>query len=501
MRNPGLLKLSTHDFLQENARVYGDIVHYKAFGRHIFQFNHPDMVQEVLIRDAAMQHRGIVMQRAKFALGEGLLTSEEPLHMRQRRLVQPAFHRQRISAYGETMLQFTHEMTSGWQSGATFDIHRVMLQLTLRITGKCLFDSDVASEVQTISDSVTAFMGFLPLAFLPFPELMLKMPFGFIRRIRQSQQKLDALIYSMIAGRRSSNQDRGDLLSMLLASQDLEGGTGSMTDRQIRDECLTLLLAGHETTANGLSFIFYLMAQHSEIQQRVCEEAIGAFAAQDARPPLTATQIYERLPYTQRVASEALRLYPPVWVTARAVATPYVYRGLSIQAGSLLLVPQIAIHRDPRFYPEPMRFDPDRFLPEASLSRPRYAYFPFGAGSRICIGENFAWMEAVLVLASVVRSWQLAFPVSILRQSRRLYGCWPLKGAFSQPLKAKARTTAKTPNAKPWITPGIVKLLLPPRQSRGDSPFRLGAPKELALNAQISLRPRDGVVVSATRRP
>lgn len=436
MRNPGLLKLSTHDFLQANARDYGDIVHYRAFGRHIFQFNHPDMVQEVLVRDAAMQHRGIVMQRAKFVLGEGLLTSEEPLHMRQRRLVQPAFHRQRIAAYGETMLRFTREMADGWQSGATFDIHRSILQLTLRITGKCLFDSDVAAEVRTISDSVTAFMGFLPLAFLPFPQLMLKMPLGFIRRIRQSQTKLDALIYSMIASRRSSGNDHGDLLSMLLASRDLEGGTGTMSDRQIRDECLTLLLAGHETTANGLSFIFYLMAKHPEIQERVHEEVAAVFAAPDSVP--TATQIFERLSYTMRVVSEALRLYPPVWVTARAVARTYTYRGLSIPKGSLLLVPQIAIHRDPRYYPEPMRFDPDRFLPAAIAARPRYAYFPFGAGSRICIGENFAWMEAVLVLAEVMRRWRLAFPA--------------------------------------------------------------GAPAELALNAQISLRPRNGVVVCAALR-
>ena len=434
LRNPGLLRPSTHEFLQENSRVFGDIVHYKAFGRHVFQFNHPEMVQEVLIRDAAMQHRGIVMQRAKFVLGEGLLTSEEPLHMRQRRLVQPSFHRGRIAAYGHTMSQFACAMTDAWKSGTTLDMHRAMLQLTLRITGKCLFDTDVASEVQTISDSVTAFMGFLPLAFLPFPQLVLKMPFGFTRRIRKSQKKLDAMIYSMIAERRHSGQDHGDLLSMLLASQDTEGGTGAMNDRQIRDECLTLLLAGHETTANGLSFIFFLMAQHPEIQERVFEEAARVFAA----VPVNATETYERLRYTQRVVSEALRLYPPVWVVARAVAVPYEYRGLAIPAGSLLLVPQIAIHRDPRFYPDPLRFDPDRFLPEISANRPRYAYFPFGAGSRVCIGENFAWMEAVLVLADVVRKWRLTFPA--------------------------------------------------------------GTSKELALSAQISLRPRDGVPLIVTRR-
>ena len=273
LRNPGLLRLSTHEFLQKNSKIYGDLVHYRAFGRHVFQFNHPDMVQEVLVRDAAMQHRGIVMQRAKFVLGEGLLTSEEPTHMCQRRLVQPGFHRQRIAAYGETMLQFSGEMTERWRNGDPFDIHHSMLELTLRITGKCLFDSDVESEVKTISDSVTAFMGFLPLAFLPYPHLLLKIPFGFLGRIQKSQKKLDSLIYAMIADRRKSERDHGDLLSMLLASQNEEGSTGGMTNQQIRDECLTLLLAGHETTANGLSFIFFLMAQHPDVQEQVFAEA------------------------------------------------------------------------------------------------------------------------------------------------------------------------------------------------------------------------------------
>lgn len=438
MRNPGLLHLSTHDFLLRNARTYGDLVHYKAFGRHIFQFNHPDMVPEVLIRDAAMHHRGIVLQRAKFALGEGLLTSEEPLHLRQRRLAQPAFHRERIAAYGQAMLQFANETTAQWASGTTLDLHRAMLELTLRIAGKCLFNTNVDSEVQTISDSVTAFMGFLPLAFLPFPQLILKSPLGFVRRIRRSQKRLDALIFRVIAERRASSQDQGDLLSMLLESQDAEGGTGGMTDRQIRDECLTLLLAGHETTANALGFVCFLMAQNPEVQDEVSAEAVSAFANTPNAESTNAVVIFEKLPYTRRVVAETMRLYPPVWVTARTVAVAYEYRGLALPRGALLLVPQIAIHRDPRFYPDPLRFDPDRFLPEIGAERHRYAYFPFGAGPRMCIGESFAWMEAVLVLATILKDWRLAFPGP--------------------------------------------------------------APAELPLQAQIALRPRDGVVLSVNRR-
>lgn len=443
LKNPGLLRLSTHAFLEDNSKLYGDIVHYKAFGRHVFQFNHPEMVQEVLIRDASNQHRGIVMQRARFALGEGLLTSEEPLHMRQRRLVQPAFHRDRVDAYGAVMLQYAREMTVPWKDGEEFDIHQCMLRLTLRLAGKCFFDCNVESDVQTISDAVTAFMGFLPLAFLPFPNLILKLPFGFIRRIRRSQLELNRLIDTMIADRRRATEDRGDLLSLLLASVDEDGKTGGMTDCQIRDECLTLLLAGHETTANGLSFCFYLMARHPEIQEKVCAEANAVLCGRDVfttedRVGTKPTVAYEQLVYTRRVVAEALRIYPPVWVTARAVSQAYEYRGFHLPAGSLLLVPQIAIHRDSRWYPDPTRFDPDRFLPENSASRPRNAYFPFGAGSRMCIGEGFAWMEMVLVLATVLRDWRLSFP----------------------------------------------------RSTR----------EELALSAQISLRPRNGVVLTAKRR-
>lgn len=438
MRNPGLLHLSTHDFLVANARKYGDIVHYKAFGRHIFQFNHPDMVPEVLIRDAAMHHRGIVLQRAKFVLGDGLLTSEEPLHMRQRRLAQPAFHRERISGYGDTMLQFAGETLGRWKTGTTFDIHRAMLELTLRIAGKCLFNTNVESDIQTISASTNAFMGFLPLAFLPVPHLVLRSPLPFARRIRSSQSDLDKLIYRMISERRKSGGDTGDLLSMLLASQDTEQGTGTMTDRQVRDECLTLLLAGHETTANALGFVCFLMAQNPAVQEQASYEAATAMAILNDNPVGQSTEVYERLAYTRRVVSEAIRLYPPVWVTARAAAAPYEYRGLQIPAGSLLLVPQIAIHRDARYYPDPLRFDPNRFLPEVAATRPRYAYFPFGVGPRMCIGEGFAWMEAILVIASMLRNWRL--------------------------------------------------------ELTGD------APQELALRAQISLRPRDGVVLKITQR-
>jgi cytochrome P450 len=412
-----IFRSSTIEFLRANARLYGDVVHFRAASRHVFQLNHPALIEDMLVRDAPRHHRGIVMQRARFVLGDGLLTSEEPLHLRQRRLTQPAFHRDRIAAYGSIIGDYALEMTRSWHSGAARDVHHDMLLLALRIVSKCLFNADVEAEARNISAAVDAFMGFLPLAFLPFSAQIMRLPLPLMRRIQQGEAELDALIYSLIRQRRASGMDRGDLLSTLLATVDTEGGTGSMSDRQVRDECLTLLLAGHETTANGLSFALWLAALHPEWQQRLHEEARTVLSAQAA----TAAD-YARLPLTWQHFAETLRLYPPVWVTARTAAQPYTFRGLAIPQGSVLIAPQIVIHHDPRWWPDPERYDPQRFAGQApaqrtqenasrdNSARPRFAWFPFGAGTRQCIGEGFAWMEGVLALATILRDWRVSLP-------------------------------------------------------------------------------------------
>jgi cytochrome P450 len=428
-----IFRHSTITFLRKNAGLYGDLVHFRAAGRHVFQCNHPALVEEMLIRDEPRHHRGIVMQRARFVLGDGLLTSEEPLHLRQRRLTQPAFHRDRIAAYGAVIGQYALHMTRSWRSGVTRDLHQDMLLLALRIVSKCLFNADVEAEARTISQAVDAFMGFLPLAFLPFSAQIMRLPLPLMRRIHQGEAELDTLIYSLIRQRRSAARqnpdghpeehvDQGDLLSMLLATVDTEGGTGSMTDRQVRDECLTLLLAGHETTANGLSFALWLAALHPEWQQRLHLEARQVLTGEAA----TAAD-YSRLSLTWQHFAETLRLYPPVWVTARTAAESYTFRGLSIPKGALLIAPQIVIHHDQRWWPDPERFDPARHDPPRfggqapsqrtqesasrnDAARPRFAWFPFGAGSRQCIGEGFAWMEGVLALATILRDWRVSLP-------------------------------------------------------------------------------------------
>jgi cytochrome P450 len=393
-----------------SAQSYGDLVHYTVFGRHIYQLNHPDLIEDFLIKDAAKHHRGIVMKRAKVVLGEGLLTSEEPFHMRQRRLAQPAFLRQRIAAYGEVIGQNAAAISKNWKSGTILDLREDMLELALRIVGRCLFDLDVQSrdEVKKISSAVDAFMGFLPLAILPFSEQIQRLPLPAMKRIRKGQAELDAIIYAMITERRRSPGDRGDLLSMLLEAVDTEESTGRMSDRQVHDECLTIMLAGHETTANALSFALWLLAKDQDVQTRLHEEA-GAVLGD--RAPTAGD--YGRLPYATQVFSEALRLYPPVWVIARLCVQPYEIAGYPIKAGAVLLAPQFVVHRDSRFYPEPLRFDPERFAvekKEGSKGRPRFAFFPFAAGSRQCIGEGLAWMEGVLSLATIIRDWRVSLP-------------------------------------------------------------------------------------------
>ncbi len=406
-----LFRGNSAEFMTSNAHRYGDLVHFRAAGRDVFQCNHPELVHEMLVRDAPRQHRGIVMQRARFVLGDGMLTSEEPLHMRQRRLSQPAFHRDRIAGYGEIIGRCALAMTGRWRPGSIRDLHADMLLLALGIVGKCLFDTEVDAEVNRVAAAVDAFMGFLPLAFLPFSKTILRLPLPLMRRIRNGEAELTAMIDAMIKRRRAEPGDRGDLLSMLIEAVDTEENTGSMSNRQVRDECLTLLLAGHETTANALSFALWLLASHPAIQDAVHAEAAAAL-----RGPVATAADYPALSFTRAVFAEAMRLYPPVWVTARTAAQSYEFRGFPIRPGALLLAPQIAIHRDVRFYVDPERFDPGRFLDGGQTERPRLAYFPFGAGSRQCIGEGLAWMEGVLTLGTVLRDWKLAPPPGALAE-------------------------------------------------------------------------------------
>ena len=387
------------EFMLAATREHGDLVFYRIFGRDTYVISHPDLISDYFLKDAVHHHRNLVMQKARDVLGNGLLTSEEPLHMRQRRLAQPAFLRERIAGYGTVIGTKTAEMCAGWKAGQEVDLYPEMLELALRIVGKCLFDLDELRDVEAVAEAVNSFMAFIPLSFLPFSKTIERLPLPSMRRLRRGKAFLDELIYGMIAERRAEGRDRGDLLSMLLGATH-EGS--AMTDQQLHDECVTIILAGHETTANALSFALDLLGRNEAAQERLAAEAGDALGE---RTPTA--EDYGRLPYATAVFAEAMRLYPPVWVTARTCTEEYEIAGYRIPLGASILAPQYAVHRDERFWPEPELFDPERFMGEGKVGRPRYAYYPFAGGSRQCIAEGLAWMEGTLALAMIFRDWKM----------------------------------------------------------------------------------------------
>lgn len=389
------------DFVRSVAAKFGDVTKYQIGPQQIYLFSHPELITDFFGKDAPHHHRNFVMQRSREVLGHGLLTSEEPLHMRQRRLAQPAFLRSRIASYGQEIGRRAEARSRSWKPGPC-EMHHQMLELALDIVGKTLFDLDRVEQMHEIEDAVNAFMAFMPLAFLPFGRLVQRLPLPVIRRMNRGNRMLNDFIYGLLAERRAEGTDRGDLLSMLLAAAD-EGG--SMTDEQVRDECVTIILAGHETTANALSFALDLLARNPETQERLAAESDAVLGD---RPPTAAD--YALLPYATQVFAEAMRLYPPVWITGRMAAEPYEIAGYPIPKGAALMASQYAVHRDPRWWPDPDRFDAERFSEVAKAGRPRNVYFPFGGGSRQCIGEGLAWMEGTLILAAVARDWRLTLP-------------------------------------------------------------------------------------------
>ncbi|MEO8579950.1 MAG: cytochrome P450 [Gemmatimonadales bacterium] len=390
-------------FLVESAKQYGDIVFFKVGNERIYLFNHPDLIRDVLVTNQKNFTKSRALVRAKRLLGEGLLTSEGEFHLRQRRLAQPAFHRDRITAYGLSMVEFAERTRSRWSDGVALDVHDDMMKLTLAIVAKTLFSADVEKEAAEIGEALTTAFEAFNIGILPFSELLEKLPLPYLKRFEAARARLDATIYRIIDERRATGADTGDLLSMLLLAQDAEGDGGGMTDTQVRDEAMTIFLAGHETTANALSWTWYLLSQHPDVEVRFHSE-IDALGDRLLRPDDLAS-----LPYTRMILAESMRLYPPAWAVGRRAINEFEAGGYQIPARSMVLMSQYIMHRDPRFHPDPERFDPERWRPEVAAARPRFSYFPFGGGTRICIGEQFAWMEGILILATIAQKWRLRY--------------------------------------------------------------------------------------------
>ena len=389
-------------FFQSLAQRYGDISYFKLGPQECFFLNHPDLIKDVLVTNSHNFMKGLALQRAKRLLGTGLLTSEGEFHRRQRRLALPAFHKSRVASYAAVMTDHAVQMRERWRDGQTMDITEEMMRLTLGIVGKTLFDADVVSDSKDVGEAMNVAMDLFKTVTVPFYNLLQKLPLPQVRRFDKARAKLDKIIYRLIEERRASGKDRGDLLSMLLLAQDEEGDGGGMTDQQLRDEAMTIFLAGHETTANALTWTWYLLSQNPEAETRLHNELAEVLGS---RVPDFAD--VTRLRYTEMVLAESMRLYPPAWALGRLSLEDAEIGGYFVPKGALVLMSQYVMHRDPRYFPEPLGFEPERWTEEARTRRPQFSYFPFGGGPRRCIGESFAWMEGVLLLATMAQQWQM----------------------------------------------------------------------------------------------
>ncbi|MFN0119297.1 MAG: cytochrome P450 [Blastocatellia bacterium] len=390
-------------FVQSCRRDYGDIVHLRFFHVHSVFVYHPDLIEEVLVTKQRHFIKPGVM-RSEFLqrlVGNGLLTSEGDFWRRQRRLAQPAFHRDRINNYGQVMVDFADRMAHAWQPGQTRDIHQDMMKLTLEVVAKTLFDADVTAQTDAVGAALrTAIEPFEYSASLRW-LIDNRFPTPANRRNLRATQHLNNIVYKIIDERRQVDEDRGDLLSMLLAARDEDGSR--MDDRQLRDETMTIFLAGHETTALALTWAWYLLATHPEAEAKLHTELDGALGN---RPPQFSD--LSALPFTEMIVKEALRLYPPAWSIGRGAAEDCEIGGFRIPARTQVFMFQWAIQRDPRYFEQPDAFMPERWTPEFGRQLPRFAWFPFGGGPRLCIGYSFAMMEAVLILATIAQKYKLS---------------------------------------------------------------------------------------------
>jgi cytochrome P450 len=356
------------------------------------------LAHEVLVEkaDSFLKSAGLSVF-ARPLLGDGLLTSERDVHKRQRRMMAPVFAHKRIASYGEVMVAKTEAAAARLAKVSTADLGEEMMRLTLEIVGKTLFDAELGGEASVVGTALTEAMQQMMSALvrvIPTPPVI---PTPGNLRMRRAVRRLDDIVYALIRERRASGADRGDMLGMLLATRDADDGS-ELTDREVRDQAMTILLAGHETTANALAWTFYLLGQNPEVRDRMEREVDAALGE---RSPTV--QDLPSMPFTLQVLKEAMRLYPPAYIMGRKAARPVTVGGVGVRKGQVVLVNIAGMHRRADVFPRPNDFDPDRFAPEREKALPPQAYMPFGAGGRICIGNHFALMEGHLILATLAR--------------------------------------------------------------------------------------------------
>ena len=437
--------------LMKIAYTYGDISHFKFGRQHMYLVNDPQYIENILIKDNKNFIKSRGLQASKRLLGEGLVTSEGEYHDKQRRIIQPSFHPARIKNYGRIMVDYAERMCERWRDKMVIDIHSEMMHITSAIIAKSVLGSNIVDiESDEVNSALLISMEYLNRVLMPFGELIEKIPVLPINKdFRSSKNTLDSIVYRMIKehrdgrgietkGSRDGNNDNNsnsktvnsqyeyDLLHTLMEAQDKEAGITQMSDIQLRDEVMTIFLAGHETTANALTWTFYLLSQHQDVERRLYEELQSVLSRNNDKNSsndvnnaadrskdhnstlrLPAIEDIPKLEYTERVFRESMRLYPPAWTLGRQSLADYVIDKYVVPAGSIILMSQYVMHHNPQYFPNPDVFDPDRWTKEFKSVLPRFSYFPFGGGIRGCVGEPFAWIEGILVIATVYRNWKM----------------------------------------------------------------------------------------------
>jgi cytochrome P450 len=383
------------------VRTYGPVSHYRLGRSHILFINEPELIREILVNQAGSFIKERTQQRMKILLGNGLITSEGEFHRRQRRRATPAFHRYRVQGYAAEMVRCAAELRETWRPGESFDMSSAMMLLALRIVARTMFSTDLTPDILEVHRQVNRIMRLYNfLVALPKAERYLNWPIPGLLGFRRARARLDAVVYRMIDERRRHAGDTSDLLSLLMA-EDESGGRGPTGDAPLRDEIVTIFLAGYETVANAMTWSWYLLSENPEaaaMMEREIDSVLGGRLPTAADLP--------NLQYTEMVFSEAMRLYPPAWAMGRQSTRIVELGPYRLPAGTHFLFSPYVMQRTGKYFPDPLRFDPTRFTPEQKAARPRFAYFPFGGGPRQCIGEGFAWTEGLLVLATLAQRWR-----------------------------------------------------------------------------------------------
>ncbi len=435
-------------FLTEKSEKYGGIFTFRLGTQRAYFISDPEFIKDVLMTRQSAFIKEDFLKRGKIFLGEGLVTSDPEVHRRQRRMIQPAFHRDRIEKCASTMTEFAALTASQIVEFREIDMAKEMLDLTLRIVAQTLFNKDIEKDNKDIGIVLSTFLEMFNLMAIPFDEEGEKLPQQTDEAIADALEKIDKILFGMIDQKRESNEKGGDLLSMLMAAKDSENNDSPMTDRQIRDELITIFLAGHETIANAMTWTWYLLSQneeaerefHAEIETAISSSGMPGFAD------------LPNLAFTRKILTESMRLYPPVWALGRKAVEDTFIGNRSIQKGSIVLMSQWVTQRDKKYFTEPDKFLPWRWTEEMKQSLPPFAYFPFGGGARKCIGENFAWMEGILLLATIGRKWRFRMATNEPPEPLFLLTLRP-KGSLSMIPERRERSVFPAPEDQRSVKP------------------------------------------------